>query len=248
MKIGFLSICAMMFLLYGTDCRADAQGETVKPDETMVSQQKYRVFSKSKKSAIRNEKRRASKKSKQDVSNSQESDEEEFYDAVDPEYNAWLEKKKLDERNSAESEANKSPWYRDSRSFADVVKGVKKEDVSDSEDDKTVVSGSEENLDEEAIEEPKKNPWFRDKRTFAQVVSGVKKEEVDDSNDDKTVVGDEDYQQEIEKNVTQSSKKAKNKLKSTGKYQAKIESGKKKYEERRAREEKNGKSAWKNFK
>lgn len=199
MKIGILSICAMMFLLYGTDCRADAQGETVELDETAVSQQKYRVFSKSKKSAIRNEKRRASKKSKQDVSNSQESDEEEFYDAVDPEYDAWLEKKNLDEKNSDESEANKSPWYRDSRSFADVEKGVKEEDVSDSEDDETVV-------------------------------------------------GDEDYQQEIEKNVTQSSKKAKKKTKSSGKDQAKIKSGKKKYEERRAREKKNGKSAWKNFK
>lgn len=248
MKIGFLSICAMMFLLYGTDCRADAQGETVELDETAVSQQKYRVFPKSRKNAIRNEKRRELKKSKQNVSNSQEPDEEEFYDAVDPEYNAWLENKNLDEKNSDESEANKSPWYRDSRSFADVVKGVKEEDVSDSEDDETVVSDSEENLDEEAIEEPKKNPWFRDKRTFAQVVAGVKEEEVNDSNDDETVVDDEDYQQEIEKNVTQSSKKAKKKTKSSGKDQAKIKSGKKKYEERRAREKKNGKSAWKNFK
>jgi hypothetical protein len=213
MKIG-LSICAMMFLFYGTDCRADAQSETVEPGETTASYQKYRVFPKSRKNAIRNEKRRELRKNKQNVSNSQESDEEEFYDAVDPEYNAWLEKKNRDERNSV------------------------------SEDDKTVVGDDDYKRE---IGEPKKNPWFRDKRTFAQVVAGVKKEEVEDSNDDETVVGDEDYQQEIEKDVTQSSKKAKKGSKSNAKDQAKAAS-KKRFEERRAREKRNGRSAWKNFK
>ena len=184
MKIGFISICTMMLLFYGTECQA------AKSSETAVSQQKYRVFSKNKKNALRSEKRRK----------------------------------------------------------------AKEEQESSEDDNETVGSNSEENSDEKEIEEPKKNPWFRDKRSFADVVRGVKKEEVSDSEDDETVVGDDDSQQKVEENdddqqdveerVPQPSKKAKKGSKSKGKNQAKIDSGKRKYEARKNK----SKSALKDFK
>lgn len=175
MKMEILSLCAMMFLFYGTECQAVGSGETE------VSQQKYRVFPKSKKKANR------AKKRKTIIEKQEESTQDPY----------------------ATKENN--PWFRDNRSFADVVKGVKRDEIDDGE---TFVGNN-----------------------------GYQQEEV---TNDEIFVGNAGYQQEIEESVPQTSKRPKKRSKVKGNAQPKIDNSKKKYNERRDREKRIGKSAWKN--
>ena len=122
MRIGLLSICAMMFLLYGTDCRAD---RNVKDFEVSGA--------------------------------SQVVDGEGFTPVSDMNRKTRKRARFINKKQSDAAENNKNPWFRDKRSFADVVKGVKKEE----DDDKTVVGDYDyqQNID-----------------GFANVAKGVKKD------------------------------------------------------------------------
>ena len=164
MKIGFLSICTMMFMLYGTDCRADRNIENFEVSEALqeVKNESFKpVFAKNRRNSLKNEKRKNVKKSKQEASNSEETDEE-FYDAVDPEYNAWLEKKNREEKNSAESKANKNSWERDKRSYADVAKGVKKQDNETKQEISNESVGAE--TENNKIGSP--DSWVKDQKNY----------------------------------------------------------------------------------
>ena len=164
MKIGFFSICTMMFMLYGTDCRADRNIENSEVSEALqeVKNESFKpVFAKNRRNSLKNEKRRNVKKSKQEASNSEETDEE-FYDAVDPEYNAWLEKKNREEKNSVESKANKNSWERDKRSYADVVKGVKKQ--GDETEHKMSDESAGEKMENNKIGSP--DGWVKDQKNY----------------------------------------------------------------------------------
>ena len=133
MKIGLLSICTMMFMLYGTDCRAEEYRGDVNSLQEVKGETFSPVFAKSKKNARRNEqrkKRHASEDSIASVSDAEETQQdtgsmrddtknrrsyadvvkgvkkqsediqkepvesEQFYDAVDPEYNDWVQSRR----------------------------------------------------------------------------------------------------------------------------------------------------------
>ncbi|MCR4555905.1 MAG: hypothetical protein K5766_03775 [Alphaproteobacteria bacterium] len=124
MRIGLLSICAMMFLLYGTDCRADRDVEDSEAlraveeeafipvsDMNRKTRKRERFINKKQNSAIKKVNLQESMNVENIKDRQDESKMSEFGKSADP-----------------VTPARQSPWFRDKRSFADVVKGVKKED------------------------------------------------------------------------------------------------------------------------
>ncbi|MBO7642300.1 MAG: hypothetical protein J6S86_04020 [Alphaproteobacteria bacterium] len=164
MRIGLLSICAMMFLLYGTDCRAD---RNVKDFEVSGA--------------------------------SQVVDGEGFTPVSDMNRKTRKRARFINKKQSDAAENNKNPWFRDKRSFADVVKGVKKGE----DDNKTVVVKGVKREEDDNKTVVGDYDYQQGIDGFANVAEGVKKEE----DDNKTVVGDYDYQQGIEESNPQPSAK-----------------------------------------
>lgn len=124
MRIGLLSICAMMFLLYGTDCRADRDVEDSEAlraveeeafipvsDMNRKTRKRERFINKKQDSAMKKVNLQESMNVENIEDRQDESKMSEFGKSADP-----------------VTPARQSPWFRDKRSFADVVKGVKKED------------------------------------------------------------------------------------------------------------------------
>lgn len=124
MRIGLLSICAMMFLLYGTDCRADRDVEDSEAlraveeeafipvsDMNRKTRKRERFINKKQNSAMKKVNLQESMNVENIKDRQDESKMSEFGKSADP-----------------VTPARQSPWFRDKRSFADVVKGVKKED------------------------------------------------------------------------------------------------------------------------
>lgn len=124
MRIGLLSICAMMFLLYGTDCRADRDVEDSEAlraveeeafipvsDMNRKTRKRERFINKKQNSAMKKVNLQESMNIENIKDRQDESKMSEFGKSADP-----------------VTPARQSPWFRDKRSFADVVKGVKKED------------------------------------------------------------------------------------------------------------------------
>lgn len=124
MRIGLLSICAMMFLLYGTDCRADRDVEDSEAlraveeeafipvsDMNRKTRKRERFINKKQNSAMKKVNLQESMNVENIKDRQDESKMSEFGKSEDP-----------------VTPARQSPWFRDKRSFADVVKGVKKED------------------------------------------------------------------------------------------------------------------------
>ncbi|MBO7454675.1 MAG: hypothetical protein J6T91_04845 [Alphaproteobacteria bacterium] len=138
MRIGLLSICAMMFLLYGTDCFAresvkdtvDNWGEFSKVDESKRNEAlRNKAFEQRMKDAKIEEgsvKALISKFDQQDNQKKSDKISENFEDGKN--VREALGSEQYKETADSATPARQGPWFRDKRSFADVVKGVKKED------------------------------------------------------------------------------------------------------------------------
>ncbi len=137
MRIGLLSICAMMFLLYGTDCRAD---RNVKDFEVSGA--------------------------------SQVVDGEGFTPVSDMNRKTRKRARFINKKQSDAAENNKNPWFRDKRSFADVVKGVKKGE----DDNKTVVVKGVKKEEDDNKTVVGDYDYQKNIDGFANVAEGVKKD------------------------------------------------------------------------
>lgn len=159
MRIGLLSICAMMFLLYGTDCFArESVKDTVdnwekfsKVDESKRNEAFERRMREAKirKGSVKDLRRRFGQQDDQEKSDkisenfedgknvreASRSDSavparEQFYDAIDFENNVWLEEKNRNEKNSDKFNQLKEPVVSDDQIKSEEMRVVEENKVA----------------------------------------------------------------------------------------------------------------------
>lgn len=166
MKIGLLSIYAMIFMMYGTDCFAresvrdtvDNWGKSSEVDESKRNEAFERRMREAKirEGSVKDLRRRFGQQDDQERSNkiSENSDNEKLY-AKNAQKASGSEQYK--EIADSAAPARQGPWFRDKRSFADVVKGVKKEDEN--------IQKKPDEFEEQFYDavDPEYNAWFEEK-------------------------------------------------------------------------------------
>jgi len=195
MKIGLLSICTMMFVLYGTDCRAETPNENMDFSQEVKSESFQRVFPKSRKNALRKEKRKNKMRQAFENPASNATEVSQANDSASESHVNDVEKD-----SPVNDSKGKITDFRGNRSYADVVKGVKRPDNAPKEENsvarlkKKFEQGSyeEERMPNEAhrpdlrIEEgivEKRRKMFDEersnvrRRSYADVVKGVKEQD-----------------------------------------------------------------------
>lgn len=163
MKIGMLSICAMMFMLYGTDCFAresvkDIAANWGKNADAVDDSKKDEAFERRMREAKIRKGSVEDLRSKFDQQNNREKSDKISENFEKGKYVREVSgSEQYKETADSATPARQGPWFRDKRSFADVVKGVKKEDENVREQ-----SAESEDQFYDAVD-PEYNAWLEEK-------------------------------------------------------------------------------------